>query len=212
MKKSKPVLVALFSLIALALTGCGKSNGNVNNGGQNIPYGQAGYGQPGQPGVGGALSSQCVPLNGPIPFQGSMIIDSANVYAGQGVGGNGGFQQNPYQQASYGQGAISMQGSGSDGWVSIQAQMVGGNLANAGGQIQLSPLFVQSIMYRLQSGGYGQPGYGQNGYNQGGYGQAGYGQLPCAQVIGINLGHYNTKLYGGQVILSINGQPVAVHF
>lgn len=202
MKKSKPVLVALFSLIALALTGCGKSNNNnggVNNPGVYNPYGQGGVG-----GVGGALGGQCAPISGPIPFQGSMIIDSASVYAGQGVGG-GAIQQNPYQQQTpYGQGTITMNGTGPYGAVAIQAQMIGGNQANASGQLQLSPTFYASIMQKLS--------YGQGGYGQGGYGQPGYAQIPCAQVVSINIGHYNTHLYGGYILLSINGQSFPMHF
>jgi len=40
-----------------------------------------------------------------------------------------------------------------------------------------------------------------------------YGQIPCASIVSINVGHYNTTLYGGVVRIMINGTvPYNVYF
>jgi hypothetical protein len=180
MNKSKPMFLVLLAVFAFALTGCGKSNNNA----AGVPPVVAGqYG--GYPTAGGALGSACTSIQGPIPFQGSMYIDSANVLAGQGAPvANTGY---PNPQNPYGQGQITMSGSGSDGWMTIQAQMISATSANGAGQLQLSQLVVQQIMYQMQFSG--MP----------------YNQVPCAQIVSINIGHYNTTLYGGVVRIMING-------
>lgn len=198
---TKPMII-LAALIAIAMTGCGKKNneaapGTPGYGGYpNGQYPQGNY--PGG-GAGGTLGSACTQITGPIQFSGGIYIDSANIYAGQqatapSYGG--------YPQAGYGASQqISMYGSGSDGWMSIQATMTGQTSANAYGQLQLSPMVVQQIQYQMASSGLP------------------YGQVPCASIVGINIGHYNTTLYGGgfgggrAVLLSINGSiPYYVHF
>lgn len=184
---TKPMIV-LVTLIALALSGCGKKNSDAPAPGTpGYPNGQ--YPQGNYPnGTGGVLGSACTSINAPIQFSGGIYIDSANIYAGQGANAPTG---GGYPQGGYGTGQqMSMFGQGSDGWMTIQATMTGVNSANAYGQLQLSQLVVQQISYGL-----GLP----------------YGQVPCASVVAINIGHYNTTLYGGgfgggrAVLLSING-------
>jgi hypothetical protein len=190
--KSKPSIFILFTVIALAMSGCGKG-GNDAVPPPGVPGAIGPYGQYNT--AGGALGSACTPIQGPIPFQGSLYIDSANVVSGQApVAAPGGYGTNPY-----GQGQITMSGSGSDGWMTIQAQMITATGANAAGQLQLSQLVIQQIMYQMS---YGNPyGYGQPQ------------QVPCAQIVAINLGHYNTTLYGGRVQIMINGSiPYIVYF
>lgn len=198
--KTKPNILFLVAALAVAVSGCGKSKNDAPvppgvggvNGQYNIPGGTAG----------GALGSACTSIQGPLAFQGSIYIDSANIYAGQGApamgGGYGGYPTNPY-----GQGQISMSGSGSDGYIVINAQMVSTNMANASGQLQLSQIVIQDILYKSQ------------------YTGVPYGQIPCAQIIGINVGHYNTTIYGGgypgtgggAVLIMVNGtMPYYVHF
>ncbi len=177
--KSKPSLIVFAAFIALAMSGCGKSN---NNAPAPVPPGAYPGGQypqgnipGGYPGAGGALQSGCASIQGPISFQGAFYIDSANVLAGAGAA----LPPTTGYNNPQGYGQISMQGSGSDGWMTINATMTGATSANAVGQVQLSPMVVQQIM--MQSQMMGLP----------------YGQAPCAMVVGINIGHYNTKLYGG---------------
>lgn len=193
---TKPMIV-LAALIAIAMTGCGKNKGNETAPGTpGYQYPQGSY--PGG-GTAGNLGSACTSISAPIQFSGGIYIDSANIYAGQGATAP---SYGGYQQTAYGTGQqISMYGSGTDGWMSIQATMTGQTSANAYGQLQLSPMVIQQIQYQMASSG--MP----------------YGQLPCASVVSINIGHYNTTLYGGgfgggrAVLLSINGNlPYYVHF
>ena len=188
MKMSKPMSLLLFTVLALAISGCGKSNNNSNN----VPPGgvvPGPYGQQNIPGVGGGnFGSSCTSLQGPIPFQGVMYIDSANVLAGIGApaptGGYGGGQ--------YG-GTLQMASQNSPyGMLVIQAQMISLNGANGAGTLQLSQAAIQQAA--MQSG-------------------LPYGQVPCGQVVAINVGHYNTVLYGGSVQIMINGTiPYTLYF
>lgn len=178
---SKPMFLILFTALAFAMSGCGKSNGSAA---APSPYvgPQGNY-----PSGGGTLGSACTPVNSPISFQGSMYIDSANVIAGANM---------PVQGGGYGTtygGAIQMASqnyypSNAYGYITIQAQMISATSANAGGMLQLSQAAIQQIMMQM------------------GYGGVSYNQIPCASIISINLGHYNTTLYGGQVTLLINNQ------
>jgi len=180
--KTKPFIV-LATFIAIAMSGCGKNKGTETNttpGYPGYPSGQ--YPQGNYPGAGGNLGSANAPINGPITFQGGIYIDSANIYAGQGATA----PTTGYNQGGYTQGQqMLMTGSGSDGWLSIQATFTSMNSANAGGQLQLSPLVQQHIQYQMQMSGMPY-------------------QVPVARIISINMGHYNTTLYGGTITLLIN--------
>lgn len=191
MKQSKPMFLILFSILAVAISGCGKNNNSNTLPPGGMINGQVNGYPTGPGGPGGTLGSACTSLQGPIPFQGSMYIDSANVIAGQGaMAPQGGYNTNPY-----GAGQITMSGSGSDGWMTIQAQMISATSANGAGQLQLSQLVIQQIAYQMQFSG--MP----------------YGQVPCASVVSINVGHYNTTLYGGFVQILINNSvPYKVYF
>jgi hypothetical protein len=81
---------------------------------------------------------------------------------------------------------------------------------NVQGTLQLSYLVIQDIMARFAGNG-GVPTV-QNGYpnyygQQGGnfwFPQPGQQQV-CASGIAMNVGHYHTTVYGGQVYLYLNG-------
>ena len=184
---SKPMSLILFAVLALGISGCGKSNNNSNVPPGGVPVGPGGFPQQNIPGAGN-FGSACSSLQGPIPFQGVMYIDSANVLAGIGApaptGGYGGQQ--------YG-GSLQMASQNSPyGLLVIQAQMMSMNGANAAGTLQLSQAAIQQAA--MQSG-------------------LPYGQVPCGQVVSINVGHYNTLLYGGVVQIMINGTvPYYVYF
>jgi hypothetical protein len=191
MKQSKPMFLILFAVIAVAMSGCGKSsspapaNPNLVNPQINGGYG-GGYGG----GAGGNFGSGCTPIQSPIQFSGVMYIDSANVLAGLGA-------PQPTQTNGQNFGAIQMASdstmpAATYGIISIQAQMFSVNGANGVGTIQLSQAAIQQAA--LQSG-------------------VPYGQFPCAAVASIQLTHYNTRLYGGVVRLMINGNvPYEVYF
>jgi len=187
--KTKPNILFLFVAIAALASGCGKSKNDAPPPpGAGGIYNQGNY--PGGPVGGGSLGSACTSIQGPIPFQGALYIDSANVIGGAGAPVAGTGPTNPY-----GQGQLTMTGAGSDGWISIQAQMISATTANSAGQLQLSALVQQQIMYQMQ------------------YSGMAYGQMPCASIVAINLGHYNTTLYGGKIQIMLNNQiPYIVYF
>jgi hypothetical protein len=184
---TKPITLILFTLVAFGLSGCGKSNSA-----SPVPPGVVNGQYNGYPNGGGAgqFGSACTPIQSPIQFSGVMYIDSANVMAGVGA---------PPPSTGNGQnyGALQMSSStqlpaATYGVIAIQAQMMSPNGATGGGTLTLSPAAIQQAA--LQSG---MP----------------YGQFPCATVVGIQLTHYNTLLYGGTVQLMINGNvPYSIYF
>ncbi len=217
MRNTKPriIVTGLLAAFALALTGCGKKN---NQAGAPLP------GQPGFPGQfpqgnippGGGLGSQCAPVTGPIPFSGTFYVNSASIVSGQG-GVIQQPQQFPNQYNPYGgqQGMLQLSGSGSDAWMTMQIQMAGMNQGTGGGQMQLSSSYVQTLMYKIQSGQIPIPGIsGQqyNPYNPYQQPQFNMGAI-CASIVSINIGHYATSLYGGQVNIMLNNSvPLVVYF
>lgn len=231
--QTKPIFVTLMAaMIGLTMSGCGKSNSNDSN----SIYSQNG-GFPGvYPPTGGQVSGQCAPITGPIPFTvQNAYLDFANLIGGQipfsqavgtmYIGGGGGGQFN---------------GSGSDGTISMNlvnagyaqqgyqpysgypqqsqygysGQMAygGSSYVSGGGQIQLSQLVIQDIVYKVQTGQiqigmnmqqYPQQYPQQYGYPQ--YGQQINPQQICVSAIAMNIGRYNNTLYGGSVYLYLNG-------
>lgn len=217
----RKVAAAIVVLSAATLTGCGKSGSSNSTG--TLPPG----GGPGGPIQTGA----CVPISGAIGFQGSNIyFDSANIIGGlipnsqtqvgqMGVGSGGG--SGPYQRQAM-DGTITMNVYNSQ--TQYPGQYPGQNpqypnqyptqqpqgpsqVANVSGTLYLSQATQADIMYRF--GGQGQypqpyptypgqyPGQYPNQYPQ--------QQQVCVSGIAMNLGHYNTYLYGGAVYLYING-------
>lgn len=200
-QRSKPIFLLLLSLVALALTGCGRNSQNRNNPNMN---GQLGFPTGG---VGGIPVGQggCAPLQPgmpiPIALQGAMFNSAAlQAQPGQAViGGAGAPVGNYYLQGQSGEGAIQ---------IGLQIQ----NLLQAGpapvtgqGVLIISQLRFQAIMQRL-----GIPMMGMWGPQMGGMTQI------CASGVAIDLSHYNTRLYNGRVTLIISTQagqfPEEVYF
>jgi hypothetical protein len=205
--KSKPMILLLLSFVALAMVGCGKSKGPGTTAGQPGYYPQ----QPGMPGMPGYPGTGQIPAGGCAPIQPGMPIpialngamfDSANLIAGPGqalIGGGGGAVGN-----------YILAGQSPDAQMQIGLQLQ--NLLAAGpmpvmgqGVIMITPTRFQVMLQRFGMGGGMYPGYP----TYPGYPQPGYPQMPtqqlCASGIAINIGHYNTRLYGGRVTLVMNG-------
>ncbi len=215
MRNTKPVVLMVALVAAFAMSGCGKKNNNP--GGVPLP-GQPGYPQYPQGNFPGGVGGQCAPISGPIPFSGAFYVNSASIVSSQ----TGAVpiqpmptnQYNPYGQ----QGMLQLSGSGSDAWMTLQVQMMSTNQGSGGGQMQLSSLFVQSLMYKIQTGQIpmaGMPGMtgmpGMNPYNP--YQPQMNPAAICASIVKIDLGHYATTLYGGQVQIMLNNSvPLIVKF
>jgi hypothetical protein len=176
--KSKPFLVLAFSVIAIVMSGCGKSkNDAANNGGGTYYPQNCQPGVPCQPGGGGAVA----PLGAPMQFSGTMYIDSANIYFGTQLPTSQMQTNMMPAQATY-------QGQSPYGTMVIQTmQQVGPNLYNVTGAVTLSQAYVQQIM--SSTGGYG--------CMTGTYGCMQPQVALTARVVAINVGHYNLSLYGG---------------
>lgn len=131
MNKSKPNVLVLFSLIAIAMSGCGKSNSAATA--PIVPNGQYNNGQY-NPG-GGQLSGVTA------TFAGTVYMDSANVQTSQGPSyqcpGTENFTAQP------------LNGQSQDGVILIYGQRNNCS-ANVQIQIQLSQIVVQDIMYKMQ--------------------------------------------------------------
>ncbi len=205
-RKSKFALVVTL-IVAALLVGCGKSD----------PMGETAPTVPGvNAGVPGTGSGICVPINQPIPFTGSQIyFDWANIMGGQlpygqGVGQmviGGGATGGPYQRSGV-DGAISMNITPVTGtapqyqqyptapsfwnptqtWNSQPGYDQNSKTANATGMIQISQQTQQDIMYNFGGGAY-------TGTTQ---------SMPCVSGIAMNVGHYYTTIYGGNVYLYLN--------
>lgn len=206
---SRAKLKRLAAVLALAgvatLTGCGSSQND------EVPIAAAPAGvMPG--GVVGA--GACVPISGQIPFSASnAIVDSANIYAGQIPGGTGAVGTvmiggavagGPYGDTTPDGSTISMNimlmqsapspYGGSTGY--------GPQQANLTGFIQLSQAAQTELMYQSGGMGYSNPGYFPQNPMQ-------PTMQPCVSGIAINVGHYNTRLYGGSVYFYLNnGQSI----
>ncbi len=227
-KKRIALLMAVLTFPALI--GCGSRNsGNtqppVDNGVYPLPPGPN---YPLPPGVGGG----CMPLTGQIGFTGQGIyVSYANIRGGQlpnagsgpaggqillgGPGGSG-----PYQIQTYEGTRVSMSIDPIGGQPYPQQQYAGGvqypqntsqnivvpGQASINGSITLSQLTLSDISYRM--GGY----QTQQTYNQ--YPQQYPQQYPnsqanlCVTGMGIDIGHYGTRLYGGKFYLYMNNGQV----
>ena len=175
MKNSKLVLFAVLVMLA-ALTGCGKSNNSSV--GAISPYAGTAYPNGQYPvGTNGV---------GQLPMQ--MVGQGSDGYlAVQTSGSQVGIVGNIVNQCTPISAGITFSGAMYlDSANLIAGQGIQGN-SSASGQLQLSQLYVQTIMTH--------------------YGQAFGGQIPCATVTGMVMTHYNTRLYGGYVMIMLNNNP-----
>ncbi|GEM_PF-6910093 len=175
-KNTKPSVLILFSFIALAMSGCGKSN----NSSAVIPPGVI-AGQYGAPGsyTGGALSGVVATSPGM-----NVYMDSANIMQSPGVSGMCPGVENFM--------AAPLTGQSQDGYVTIT-----GIRQNCQAQIQisirLSAIVAQDIMYKMAQSGYG------GGYGGGPYGGGAQPTINSAVITQVNIGRYGNTVYGGGI-------------
>ena len=184
MKQSKPMFLILFSVLAVAMSGCGRSNN------------QAGAPLPVQPGLPGQFPQTnfpggMTPLSG-ITAQGSMVarVDSASVTSNGGGGWGCSIPQGEQFQ---------LIGQSQDGVISITGQSM-----NCNGQIivqvQLSQLVLQDIQQRLMFSGGG--GWGYHGQPI---------QIGSVTVAQVSIGRAGSRLYNGalqggaSILVLVNG-------
>jgi hypothetical protein len=230
MKRTKiQRMVAVIAVAGLPLlTGCGSSSPSNNGGVGGVPGAQF----PGVPGGCVPITAQIPFTATNIYFDWANIVGGTIPQSGQSVGQIvvGGSPTGGQYQRSGVDGTISMnimpsqQVAGSPyptyptGTYPIPGQYSTGygagynsKLANAQGFVQISAQTQQDIMYRVQMGQIQIPGYtGGYGYPSGGYGypypQPGTQQTQiCVSQIAINVGHYYSTIYGGNVYLYLNG-------
>lgn len=219
--------ISKFSALALVAAGLFTACGPAAN--QNTPIG--GIGNPLFP---GGINGGCAPLTGAIAFSGQGYMDSASLSITQaqvGAGFNGagfgaGFAGNTIQLTNQANGRIP------EANVNIQATSttpsVYGNYMSyqAGpvqvtGQLTLSALKLQQIITYVQAYGGGggfntgmgwgagyNYGTSYNGYN--GYNGVNPAMTQNLCVTGLNLqraGRYGNLLYGGRMLMTIQGLP-----
>lgn len=215
------ILGALF--IAMSFTACGKSVQSSNVGGLNSNL------------SGNNLynnyngSAGCVPITSAIPFSGSNVyFDTANViggnlpngYQGPGtssqlvIGSSGVALNQNYNNTGYntglGSGMMQLNGSSPDGTIQMTVTQANGTkTASVQGSLQLSQYMISMIMAKYAQQQYNnQPVYNGQYPQQQPYNQS--MTNVCVSAIAINLGHYNTSLYGGNVFLYLNNQNSGV--
>jgi hypothetical protein len=226
LKKSR-FAIALAILTMPALIGCGSRNSNnpapVDNGYYPLPPASQ-YPLPPVPGGG------CAALNAGIGFTGNGVyVSYANIRGGQlpyggmqtsgqvMVGGPGG--SGPYTVQTYEGTNVTMSveplnvqtypqqpygGYGVQYPQNTPTNIVVPGQANINGRLTLSQLTISDIQYRLGGGMQIMGGYPQTTQ----YPYPGI-QPPvsnlCVTGLGIDVGHYGTRLYGGKFYLYFNG-------
>jgi hypothetical protein len=194
--KSKPILFIVFALLSVAASGCGKSK---NDGAAPLP------GTPGYPGglpqggyPGGGVAGACMPIQGGVlQFQGSFLVDSANVVSSQqtGIGGQqiGGY---PTQFQSFPACQPNQMPSSA-------------NPCAPSGQLVMSLTPVAYVSATQKIG----VGTGILYLSQNMMATLSPYMGTCASVVGVNLGRAGNTLYGGSVTIAINGhQPMNLPF
>ena len=164
-------------------------NTQIGYGTYNWGFQGAAYGRQGSDGT---IIIQESNINGMNPQQGYPY--SGYPYNTQGYNPNPYANNQQYGQYYYGQ----------------YPQQWGPSQINVQGTIMLSQLVVQDIMYHMggSAPNLGQgyyPGYGNMGNGGNFWMNGGQQQQICASGIAMNVGHYNSTVYGGQVYLYLNG-------